>query len=667
MDFDQRSTDCYGFVRMKPSEPLEDDFDTLSYIPSPNCSQLAAIDTAGRMCELWQGVRGQPLHVIETPSKSTSVFSIRSMPDLFVVSYIGGTVVLEIKNGVVSELEQSQTRISLSDGTVYCGDAHNGICVQATRSWVNFFSKTGNAVYKCSHAERILACSSQLGSGQVLIALGDGELRGRGRVILLGISDQGEVVETARKDLLQEVIDVEHVPGVGNVVITTDHSLLLLSANELGLKSHLKFNSPLKSVMSIFGSASFLVGTMTGLLSRVERDKDALKIVSTRIISSEPVNLISSVIEGKGLALTQNRSFLVDSYGNVSRLHIGTGSVVSAAFLGDQWSLVCAVTGQGVVELSKLTNYEEKISNYDESEYFSTKFFASIPRGKIIDTISYGSSQLIVIIKDSPPIVLSSSRGAKELVSLGRVGAACTVVLGKILLLTFSPECGYSLLNLNDDDACALVWMKPEIDIIESVGQIPNRDFFISVSSSGIVRVFSLSADSVPYMILENKYDFPGPNKLLFWKDNPNRIVLVNAFRGVFCLAYSTDKKMIVTAVTYNRPREQPAITASALLDQDTVVAAEAGNIAIYKIPESVSHDETSPIAFAALTFPDLCMATVDLAASLEICDSYSVSSLLRCSHIDRSIVYFACGKTVGAVVPSKNDGFALKSNWAWS
>ena len=666
MDFDQRSTDCYGFVRMKPSEPLEDDFDTLSYIPSPNCSQLAAIDTAGRMCELWQGVRGQPLHVIETPSKSTSVFSIRSMPDLFVVSYIGGTVVLEIKNEVVSELEQSQTRISLSDGTVYCGDANNGICVQATRSWVNFFSKTGNAVYKCSHAERIFACSSQLGSGQVLIALGDGELRGRGRVILLGISDQGEVVETARKDLLQEVIDVEHVPGVGNVVITTDHSMLLLSANELALKSHLKFNSPLKSVMSICRSGSFLVGTMTGLLSRVEIDNDALKIVLTQIISSEPVNLIPSVIEGKGLALTQNRSFLVDSYGNVSRLHIGTGSVVSAAFLGDQWSLVCAVTGQGVVELSRLTNYEEKISD-EKIEYFSSKFFASIPRGTIIDTVSYGSSQLVLIIKDSPPIILSSSGKAKELTSLGRVGTACTVDVGKMLLLTYSLECGYSLLNLKHDDACELVWMKPEIDIIESVGQIPSRDLFISVSSSGIVRVFSLSADSVPHLILENTYDFPGPNKLLFWKDNPNRIVLVNAFRGIFCLAYSTDKKMIVTAVTYNRPREQPAITASALLDQDTVVAAEAGNIAVYKIPESVSHDETSPIAFAALTFPDLCMATVDLAASLEISDSYSVSSLLRCSHIDRSIVYFACGKTVGAVVPSRNDGFALKSNWAWS
>ena len=673
-------SESFGFIPVESSEPVKSPLSHMFYLQGPTGSKLSAFDSENTLFELSPGICGEDMHVVETASKPVGVFSLETRPGLVVISLITTTTVLEIENGVISELDQSQTRISLSESTIYCGDSSSGVCVQAAKSWVNFFSKTGNIVYKCASSERIVACSSKLGHREVLVALGEGELRRRGRIVLLEASDLGDaVIETRRNDILQEVLDVELVPGKGNVAITVDNSILLFSAHDLSLKSHIKLNSPLCSITS-FQSGSVFVGTMTGLLCGLDITGES-EALTTRIISSEPITLFPSFAPpGKALALCKSRSYFVDgSTGDLCRVHIGQ-ETISAAFVPsrneNELDYCFSVTSKGVVYMSRLSL--AKFCAHDE--LFTQNFITSFPSSdETIVNLVESSSHLILLVKDSFPIFFNPKNKSAEIItSLGRVSAACA--LGSDFLIAHSPETGYCLLK----QGRLVVWTKPA-DLEDTVQSIVllSSGYFVAVTSTGIVKVYTLEEDAVPKLVTQRDLQLSagGINKLFLATCNPNRIFLINCIRGIFTLAFAFNT-ILVTALQHCATGS--IISASALLDDDTVVTGHSdGEIRIFKVPKSVADDEKSDVFFRMRSAPmDLCMTTIDLIASLHV--ESPVTSLIRSFDKNQRIVYVACANALGAIVPfvaGENPGFSflapesipdrsllhkLKGNWSW-
>ena len=648
--------ESFGFIPIEPLEVSHSSISDLCYVPSSAGPKLATIDEDGGVCEVWEGVRGDPLYLIETPSKPTEVFTLLSRPELLVVSLVGATSVLEIQGGTVRELDQSQTRISLSEPTVFCGDGDRGVCVQASRSWVNFFSNVANVVYKTSHSERIVSCSSRLGRAQALIALGDGELRGRGRVVLLEVSAQGEVFEKARKDVLQELVGVALVPGVGSVAITTDNSVLLFSDSDLALKSHLRMNSPLRSIAS-FQDGTILVGTMTGLVCRIEGSGNVLKLKSTRIVSSEPISFSPSQIPGKFFALSRSRSFLVDSSGELTRIHIGLDPL-SAASSGN--SALYAVLAHGAVQVSRM----ETLDKTTEQKIFSRLHFASFPKN-LFDTLEYDSSHMLLLVRDSPPVIYSGGGAGRQMYSLGNVDSASAVEIAQErFLLVHSIDRGFCLVR----NLCETVWIKPETgEEVCGLLQV-GESYFMAISKTfSSIDLFSLRLDKVPRLVARKSLGFDLDRVKLHSLQQTARIILVDASAGVFSLWFEMGSVFVTAVPGPHKPVSR--ITASAALDNDTVVTGhEDGTVSVLKIPKSVLIDEKES-NFSKFS-PNLCMTTVDTIASLQV-SSKPISSLLR-SRDGRHVVYLASAGSMGALFRSPIDSspgicFLSGSSHAWS
>ena len=537
---------------------------------------------------------------------------------------------LEFKNGKLLELDQAQTRFGLSETTVFCGDALTGVAVQATRSWINVLSAQGNVVYRIGNSERLVACSSRSGSNRIVVGLGEGELRGKGRVLVLEVGGDGQIIEKGRKDIVTEILDLVLV-GDHIVVATTDNSLLLLSS--FSITHHLSLNSQIKSLTSA-NNGDILVSSTTGVLTRLRIASDQLVVESSRLLSSEPLSLSKTVVLEDGtngvMGFTQSQSFFISSDLRIDRLDFRRGT-----------SSACPVGSRLIgINSGELDDYAfTPVRPATVMDTFCLKTMCQVD-SPVKSVISY-NTKLVVLFDDSEPLVVDSvTHEALRLYSLGIVKAAVTVTLNaQQYLLTWSESSGLSLLDEY------LVWSKPMTDPLDSIAQL-SPELVVCVTSDGRVMVFSLSVSEVPRLVGSAQAPFQGGHNSVFTIDG--RIILVNSLCGVTTCIFRDS--VIFTSISSNAIDQ---IASCAVLARNLVVCGTArGTIYVYKIPDSVSTDELTQCQGLPTGLPaDLCMTATEIIVAVQVSES-PIVSLVHCGD-KRNVVYFsAAGGELGAIFP---------------
>ena len=582
--------------------------------------RVICVDESGSFCRLGFGTHCKLLVRLEPPTKSLAVFGIPTFPNLTVVSTVGGTLVLDSRGGKLVELDQTQTRIALSDMTVYCGSFPGGLGVQATKNWVNVFSASNNYVYKTENGQKVIACASDIRSQTIGVVLGDGDLRGRGRVITLELSQDGSLVGKTRKYFLQELTGIV-LSDYGIVVLTSDNSIQLLDPSSLSLKSHLKVNAPLKSIACL--ADKILVSSATGLLCEVGVSDSGLQFLSTRLVANEPVTLVGTGVQ---FAVSQNRVFRISGPElNLERLQ--TPPDTSGLFqISD--SVIAAVVS-GDICLFRLT----------DSAPFYTHPLMRLPPDYPRPSELLAVKGSIFSIFAGHALALSvnvfAGHNVQILHSLGSVTTACVLELeGAQCILSWSPEAGLVL-----TEGSVHLWSKTESEQMVAMAQLtPNS--VICGFRSGKMVVMQISRCQVASTVSERSTWLTDLRKLIVLNQ---RIFAITESTGVYTLIFrDSDRALLFTAISPSHVTgERFSVTASAILDNDHVVIGESsGRMTVMRVPTCVRNDEKSHLrGFSSTADPALCMTVMEPVASIDL----GVAVLAAVSSDDaRRIVYLS-------------------------
>lgn len=582
--------------------------------------RVICVDESGSFSRLSFGTPCELLVRLESPTKSLSVFGIPTFPNLTVVSTVGGTLVLDSRGGKLLELDQTQTRVALSDMTVYCGAFPAGLGVQATKNWVNVFSASTNYVYKPENGQKVIACASDIRSNTIGVVLGDGDLRGRGRVITLELSQDGRLVERARKDFLQELTGIV-LSANGIVVLTSDNSIQLLDAFTLSLKSHLKVNAPLKSIACL--EDKLLVSSATGLLCEVGVSDSGLQLLSTRLVANEPVSLVGTGVQ---FAVSQNRVFRISGPElNLQRLQ--TPHDTSGLFQVSDSVIAAVVSGD--ICLFRLT----------ASALFHTQPLASLSHDypKPSEVLAVKGSIFSIFAGQTPPLSVNVFAGhnVQILHSLGSVTTACVLELeGAQCILSWSPEAGLVL-----TEGSVHLWSKTESEKMVAMTQLTPTSAICGFRSGKLV-VMHISRSQVASTVCERSTWLTDLRKLVVMDQ---RIFAITESTGVYTLIFrDSDRALLFTALSpSNVTGELVSVTASAILDNDHVVIGESsGRMTVMRVPSSVRNDEKSQLrGFSSTADPALCMTVMEPVASIDL--GVAVLAAVS-SDDDRRIVYLS-------------------------
>jgi hypothetical protein len=593
---------------------------------------LIAIASSGNIYELLSGAILESIATMEASMKPLCAFSFRNFPDLFAVSLVGGTVVFRYDGNRICELDQTQTRIALTESSIFCCDIGANYSMQVTKTWINVFTATGNTVYRCEHGNRISASISECATNRIAVGLTDGELRGKGRVLLLEVSPNGQFIEMFRKDFTSEIVGLVITQDC-YVALAADNSLYLLTGS-LVLKSHLVLNSPVRSV-SNHGNNVFVSSTSGGL-SHFIVEHGSLKLLSNRILVNEPVTLVKE--RDRIYAFSHSRTFVIAPDFSIERIQCGKDS---SGFCDVTDSLKLVVSG-GEISLMR------SMKSPPSPSVFDGRLLTSVPSLSGWLPLQQKNSIFLLRPNDSPLLWNRKDKSLMSISSLGPVACVCDLSLGnRLYLLTWGSESG---LVLTDTDQFKHVWAIPLSESVAAMTQI-SVDKVMVAFSTGDLAVFEISESVVPKRVSLLSCHLRNIKRLAC---SNGRIFLIDIEAGIFTLIYrSTDSALLFTSVS--PLSDKSPITASALMDHDRVVIARTnGVIEVYRLPASMAKDEASQLqGLVPGSMPDMCM-TVPILVGSYLADGISFTSAVHCGD-ERNIVYLSTlnGKIFG-VYPNR-------------
>lgn len=597
-----------GKFLLTTQEYTEAAINRLRMLSSRNGNSLVGIKGEGELVEMHPGILTRPMVTLETPTKAISVFSTSHFPSLTVVSAIGSSIVLESRDGEVVELDQSDTRFGLSETTLYVGDCMRNVVVQATKSWINLVSASGNAVFRIPNGERVVSCSSRSGSNRIVVGLGDGDLRGKGRVLVLEVSPDGQIREVARKDVVQEILDVAMLTETSFGVITVDNTVYKMSLSmdtTLKTSAHINMNVPLRSIVA-FSSGECLVSSTTGIVAKFTSD---FSVHSSRRISRESLTLSEPTrVDNRELviAVSSSKSVLICSDMELIRITF-THPISSVSFSA---SHIFSVSGSDVVVSSRPSLPEHASRQYSES------LIASMAC-QLTDILQPDPKRQIFFVPtslDSPVVLNSESSECSSLFSLAPVDIAICVSSNGIL--TYGSQT-LSLIELTESASFRTVWSVPCIKEVQSLCHVSDSMFVIA-STGGTVSIYSLSWDAVPRLLTEGVVPNTVGELKVFSPKKYNRIFAINMQNGeMYSLIYKDhDKSLLFTSVPSPGHSDTP-VRCCELLDENIVaIATEDACLRLVSVPTSVRLDEKSEMSLLLPGGPpELCFAVNTVVA----------------------------------------------------
>ena len=692
------SLSSYGAFHIGGCKGYPDYLSSLALIESNDGVKLLGINNQGALNRVHPGYSAELLVVLEGQTKAVNVFSSAHFSGTAIVSLVGSSLVLEWRDGRLVELDQSQTRFGLSESTIYVGDCMRNVAVQATRSWVNLVSSAGNAVFRVPNAERVFACSSRAGSNKVLVSVGDGDLRGKGRVIVLEVLADGRIVEKAKRDFLQEVIDVTMVDSSRFAVITADNSIYSLSLAEDHLKitSHIVPNMALKSITT-FSNQDVIVGSNTGVVVRLRLDPMAeqLSVESSRMICAEALNVSDPItIDGHEFILAQSstQSFLLSNGDlEVIRIEAQKDLPISSLVIGEH--NMFGISSGDLLVLSRppfeLPKAKCSISAISKLPSGSSclKIFQPAPN----------TSHVFLTMADSSPLLLdlANPSDARDLYSMGSLDVAIPVSLNedRSAVLGWSQsrdEGSLSLLEyLPSTKGFQTLWTVPFLEQIFRICQIDNERFAVT-TSEGTLSIYSLYADAVPRVLASIKIPGQDVSCVEIFSVSPTRLVLINREDGGVSTCFHRPDVRDIVFTSVPSPVSSPvSVSACSIADPDLAfIGTTDGRIRLVAVPASAAVDEQSTMKNLKLaTQPDLCMATTETVGELVISPNQAIASMV--ANPETGVVYFSTQTGLGVLSPvaaelaeslasptmlidvaAQPDPLVrhrLKGNWTWS
>lgn len=686
----------YSASRIHGCKGFPDFLSSLALIESNDGVQLLGINNEGALNRIHAGYSSQILVALEGQTKAVHVFSSGHFPGTAIVSLVGGSLVLEWRDGRLVELDQSQTRFGLSESTIYVGDCMRNVAVQATRSWVNLVSAAGNAVFRVPNAERVFACSSRAGSNKVLISVGDGDLRGKGRVIVLEVLADGRIVEKAKLDFLQEVVDVTMIDGSRFAVITADNSIYSLSLTDDTIKvtSHLVPNMALRSI-SAFSNQDILVGSNTGVLVRLRIDPmtEQLSVESSRMICAEGLHVHDSItLEGKEFVLGQSPSmsflFLKGDL-EVIRIEAQKDVPISSLVIGEKHMI--GVSNGDLLLLSRppfdLGHARCSISLISELPSGSNcvKIFQPSPNATNILLTTANSSPLLLDLADCSDV--------RDIYSMGVLDVSTPLSLDKerpFLLGWSRDEGSLSLFEyFPSTKGFQTLWRMPFLEPIHRMCQMDNERFAIT-TSGGTFAIYSLHSDAVPRVLASTRIPGKEVGCVEIFSVSPTRLVMVNRADGGVSTCFHRQNARDIVFTSVPNPTSSPvSVSACCTADVDLVVIGTAdGRVRLVAVPASAGSDEQSGMSnLAASMDSDLCMATTETVGELVISPNHAIASMV--TNPETGAVYFSTHGGLGVLTPippelaesfaspsrlidvnSENDPLVrhrLRGNWTWN
>jgi hypothetical protein len=626
---------------------------SLVFTTADGGTKLLGVQEEGHIREIFPGFFCDRIASLETPTKAVAVFSPVHFPSICLVSTIGSTTILENRGGELVELDQNQTRFGLSDMTIYVGDCMRNVAVQATKTWVNLVSVSGNAVYRPPNGERVLSCSSRSGLNRIALGLGEGDLRGKGRVILLEVSPDGQIKEITRKDILQEVLDVTIVDDQTILAITNDNSVhhFLYTEGALKAKTHLRLNIPLKSVRS-FMTGEVIVSSASGVVVqlRVDTNSGELGVVSYSSLTSDILALSDATkIDGKDIIIgtSSSKCFLLTPDGEVIRLFTGRSVSSVAIGSGHVFSVVA-----GDLLVSSRPDFGQFVS-----KVFSTSSIVSIP-STVTGVVQPDKKRdvLLLSVQDESPILMKAN--PREGLSLFSIDPAnLAVPVGKSSAIV-SGSNYLALIELLESDSVRIVWTVPFYNTVTSLCQV-NEDQIALTTQSGDIEIYTLSWDQVPRRIALTRLGREESSDLHIMSPGNGRILLMEKSSGrvTSCFLRSSDHQIIFTSVA-PESWEPISLSSFCLLGTDIVVlGSHDGRIRIVQLPFSVDSDEQSGIPLLATPAgPEMCMCVNELV------DELNPSSVAISSVVTRGpVAYFSTEDGRFGVLRMTS-----RSSWTW-
>ena len=636
--------------------------DQLAIVGEQGSQKLLGTDFEGNVLELFPGFSGEPLIQLESSTKAQGVFSSAHFPKLAIVSLVGGTVVFESReDGKLVELDQSQTRFGLSDSTLYVGDCMRNVTVQATKSWINLVSSAGNAVFRIPNSERVFACCSRSGSNKVLVGLGDGDLRGKGRIIILEVLPDGQIVEKSRRDLMQEIVDVTMVDEHNHYAITSDNSLYhleLTSDMELKVRHHVVPNMALKSV-TCNSNAGVLVSTATGALIEFNTN---LELLSRRVVCGESISLSDPLsMDNQQMVVIQSasRSYLFTN-DEIFSLDIHKDVSVSSLAIGERYMFgIC----QGdVVVASKPSMEFKRVFSFAKIANFNHK----------IEIFPTDNDSLCVTSRDATySMSIAHPHTCEALYTFPSADLSIPVVVnGQNGMLVW----GQAQMHLVVERK--ILWTVPFPDLVTSICQ-HGQDRFALSTNEGIIHVFSLSAESVAKLVASVTTEW---TSVRLMSASSSRLVVIDTAGGGVSTCLVRDRDITFSSVPSPSLEKFQVTACTMVTDSLVVLGSSTGRIRLVEIPGSVAVDEVSGMkGLIPNSNPDMCLTVTEVVGELEM-HKGPISSMVT----NGPAVYWSSPGGVGVMTPAPpdivmenrlmlTDAFPdpltrhrLRGNWMW-
>ena len=632
------------------------DIRSLGFSATDTGTKLIAFHGDDEVIELYPGFFAEHVATLEPPTKAIAVFSCAHFPSICLVSTIGSSLVFENREGKLTELDQNQTRFGLSDSTIYVGDCMRNVAVQATKTWVNLVSASGNAVFRPPNGERVVACSSKSGVNRIALGLGEGDLRGKGRVCLLEVSPDGQIKEISRKDLMQDVIDVSLVNDETIIVATNDNSIYHLIHNSgeqlMKTKTHLKLNIPLRSV-SCFSNGDVVASSSNGVIVRLRFDptNGELGIESHCFLTTDPLSLSDSTrIDDQEvlIGLSPGKCYVLSNDLEVTRIYTDqpVGSLVVT--LENIFSV-----SSGDVVVSKRPPFFGRFPRH----VFSSSRLAQLPC-EITSLIQPDPKREVYFItcnNDSPILLNPTTRKSLTLLSLEPVHIATRIGQDGLVLVAGS-TC-LSLIEIQSDSTVRTIWSVPFPARVRSVCVIADTRFALT-TDAGLVQVYSVDRNEIP--ILFSSVHVVKSTDLEVFSMGSDRFFLVDRSTGrVYSCFYSCSNQRILYTSVSPDSWEEAKVTSCCVVNRRQIVQGSGdGRIRLVQIPHSVDHDEESGMHMLLTTNvePEMCMCVNELV--MELSTGSPIVSLVS----KDGVIYFSTGDGNLGVV---REGSPLGA-WTW-
>jgi hypothetical protein len=605
---------------------------------------LLGIDSDSQVSKICSGVSSQILGRLEGPSKAQSVWVSSNLPSCLIVSFLGSTSVLCLQDGVFTELDQSQTKLILSETTISVCDLREGMVVQASRYWVNICSPRTSCMYRSSHGERVICASSSIHYPEVAVALSDGDLvRGRSKVVILQISESsGMVIEKHRREYSHEILELVTIPDGSIVAITADKSILFLSST-LSILTNLAIDFPLKSI-ALFGNSDILVSTSTGVL--LSFNPTTRELTNSTMLSQRPVSFGRS--DSAIFAFSSQRYFVfTDDRRSPQRLHPPNSEEFhSLASLG--------TVVAGVSMLGDVVIFESNVFDHSDLDIERVQI-QNLPTKLSGHMIKISNGCLFLGGPTGYPTFVSTTNVSRSFPMME--GTVCGALISPDLMVTYSiHEKSLVLFKLIiSDQSLDIIRLlaKPVCSqtdtLVSCIECFDSNGTVILAFENGDIQTWKISEESLPILTRSITQNFP-PGSCWVLPLSMDEFVLVHSLVGVFTLTNDLEFTSVSPSFVEDSPLAS-SITCACVVDQQHVMTGDVwGVVSLYRIPGM-------PRIGSRL---EKCMQVTDISTSVRA-SSDRINKLVHCRDSRKIIYYTANDVSVGVI---SSDNFPL--NWYW-